>query len=111
MLAEATPIDPDAKKMLRATGTTSALGLEIAAYIAVAFLGGEHLDKQLGTAPWLKWILFVGGLGAAVRALVRVARSYQRSLAREARDEPARSTEQASPALPKRPPSSDDLGP
>lgn len=96
--------------MLRATGTTSALGLEIAAYIAVAFLGGEYLDKQLGTAPWLKWILFVGGLGAAIKALVRVTRSYQRSLADSASPDPSREVPTKSPPSPPSPPSTDDPG-
>lgn len=67
--------------MLRAAGSMGAVGLEIALAIAVGFLGGEYLDRRWGTAPWLKWIGLVAGCGAAVKALIRVNRQYQKAIA------------------------------
>jgi F0F1-type ATP synthase assembly protein I len=60
--------------------TTGAVGLEIAVAIGIGYLGGQYLDRKLGTAPWLMWVGFLAGVGAAVKALVRVVRSYKRSL-------------------------------
>jgi F0F1-type ATP synthase assembly protein I len=73
-------MDPDAKKMWGIAATTGAVGLEIAVAIGIGYLGGQYLDRKLGTAPWLMWVGFLAGVGAAVKALVRVVRSYKRSL-------------------------------
>jgi len=73
-------MDPDAKRMWTIAGTTGAVGLEIAAAIGIGYLGGQYLDRRLGTAPWLTWLGFAAGIGAAIKALVRVVRSYQKSL-------------------------------
>ena len=73
-------MDSDAKKMWTIAATTGAVGLEIAAAIGIGYLGGQYLDRKLGTTPWLTWVGFVAGVGAAIKALVRVVRSYQRSL-------------------------------
>jgi ATP synthase protein I len=72
------PIDPEAKKMWRIAGTTGAVGIEIAAAIAIGYLGGNYLDNKLGTHPWIGYIGLLAGIGAAVKALVRVARAYKR---------------------------------
>jgi F0F1-type ATP synthase assembly protein I len=73
-------MDPDARKMWGIAATTGAVGLEIAVAIGIGYLGGQYLDRKLGTAPWLMWVGFLAGVGAAVKALVRVVRSYKRSL-------------------------------
>ena len=73
-------MDTDAKKMWGIAATTGAVGLEIAVAIGIGYLGGQYLDRRLGTAPWLMWVGFLAGVGAAVKALVRVVRSYKRSL-------------------------------
>jgi F0F1-type ATP synthase assembly protein I len=73
-------MDPDARKMWGIAATTGAVGLEIAVAIGIGYLGGQFLDRKLGTAPWLMWVGFFAGVGAAVKALVRVVRSYKRSL-------------------------------
>jgi F0F1-type ATP synthase assembly protein I len=74
--------------MLQIAGTTGAVGLEIALAVAVGYLGGQYLDEKLGTTPWLKWIGFVGGVGAAIKALVRVNRSYKKSLEEDNKKNP-----------------------
>ena len=73
-------MDSDAKKMWTIAATTGAVGLEIAAAIGIGYLGGQYLDRKLGTTPWLTWLGFAAGVGAAVKALIRVVRSYQKSL-------------------------------
>jgi ATP synthase protein I len=73
-------IDPDAKKMWRVAGTTGAVGIEIVLAVLVGYLGGQWLDHRFGTGPWLKWVGLVAGVGAAIKALMRVVRQYNRSL-------------------------------
>jgi ATP synthase protein I len=73
-------IDPDAKKMVRIAGSTGAIGLEVVFSIGAGYLGGQWLDGKLGTGPWLKYIGLVAGVGAAIKALIRVTRAYQKSL-------------------------------
>jgi ATP synthase protein I len=73
-------MDPDAKKMWAVAGTTGAVGLEIAVAIGIGYFGGRYLDRRLGVAPWLSWIGFAAGVGAGIKALIRVVRSYQKSL-------------------------------
>jgi ATP synthase protein I len=72
------PIDPEAKKMWRIAGTTGAVDIEIAAAIGIGYLGGHYLDHKFGTDPWIGYIGLMAGIGAAVKALVRVTRAYQR---------------------------------
>jgi ATP synthase protein I len=72
------PIDPEAKKMWRIAGTTGAVGIEIAAAIGIGYLGGHYLDHKFGTDPWIGYIGLMAGIGAAVKALVRVTRAYKR---------------------------------
>jgi F0F1-type ATP synthase assembly protein I len=72
------PIDPEAKKMWRIAGTTGAVGIEIAAAIGIGYLGGHYLDHKFGTQPWIGYIGLLAGIGAAVKALVRVTRAYKR---------------------------------
>ena len=67
--------------MLRATGTTGAVGMEIALAISVGYFGGEYLDGRFDSTPWLKWIGFAGGVGASIKALMRVTRHYNRAIA------------------------------
>ena len=79
MLRERRAIDPDSKKMWRLAATTGAIGIEIAVAIALPTYFGHYLDGKFGT----KWIMYVGlgiGVGAAIKALVRVTRAYKREL-------------------------------
>lgn len=79
-------MDPDAKKMWAVAGSTGAVGLEISIAIGIGYFGGRYLDGKLGSAPWLEWIGFAAGVGAGIKALVRVVRTYQRSLENEEKD-------------------------
>jgi ATP synthase protein I len=73
-------MDPEARKMWQTAASTGAVGLEIALAIGIGYFGGQYLDRKLGVAPWLTWVGFAVGVGAAIKALVRVVRSYQKSL-------------------------------
>jgi F0F1-type ATP synthase assembly protein I len=79
MLRERRPIDPETKNMWRVVGSAGAIGFEIAIAIAVGYFGGTFLDKKLGTKPWLMIFGLVAGVGAAIKALVRLTRDYKRS--------------------------------
>ena len=69
--------------MWRIVGYTGSVGLEIAAYFVAPYLFGQWLDKKFGTAPWISYFLLLAGIGAAIKALVRVTRVYKRSLQEE----------------------------
>jgi ATP synthase protein I len=73
-------IDPDAKNMWRIAGTTGAVGIEIAVAVLIGYLGGTFLDRKLGTTPWISYAGLLAGIGAAIKALVRVIRSYRREV-------------------------------
>jgi F0F1-type ATP synthase assembly protein I len=64
--------------MWRIAGSTGAVGIEVALAIAIGYLGGHWLDGKFRTAPWLGLIGFAAGVGAAIKALVRVTRDYRR---------------------------------
>ncbi len=64
--------------MWRIAGTTGAVGIEIAAAIGIGYIGGQYLDHRLGTDPWIGYIGLLAGIGAAVKALIRVTRAYNR---------------------------------
>jgi F0F1-type ATP synthase assembly protein I len=61
-------------------------GIEIAAYVAIGFMGGPWLDHRLHTQPWFTWLGYVVGIGAPINAMVRIVRQYNKDLAREERD-------------------------
>ena len=82
MLRERRPIDPDSKKLWRIAGSTGAVGFEVAAAIAIGYFGGNYLDQKLGTKPWLMYLGLLAGIGAAIKALVRVTREYKRDVER-----------------------------
>ena len=61
----------------------SAIGIELVVALGVGYLLGAWLDRRFGTRPWFTIICFLAGVGAAVKAMVRVARAYQRENASE----------------------------
>lgn len=68
--------------MWRSAGLAGALGIEIALDLVIGGGVGYFLDRKLNT----HWIMYLGlffGLGAAVKALMRVTKAYKRSVAQE----------------------------
>ena len=47
-----------------------AVGFEFAATMVAAVVVGFHVDRYLGTAPWLMLLLTVGGMVGAVQRLL-----------------------------------------
>jgi len=80
-------VDPEAKKMWAVAGSTGAVGIEIAVAIGIGYLGGQYLDRKLGVAPWLTWVGFAAGVGAGIKALIRVVRSYKKDLEEEVKED------------------------
>jgi ATP synthase protein I len=75
--------------MWRIAGFTGAVGIEVAVAIAIGAFGGQWLDRKLGTTPWLTYFGFAAGIGAAIKALVRVTREYRRKYANDTnKDDP-----------------------
>lgn len=64
--------------MWRTAGSTGAVGIEIAVAIAIGYFGGNYLDHKLGTQPWIMYAGILAGIGAAIKALMRVTREYRR---------------------------------
>ena len=69
--------------MWQTAASTGAVGLEIAVAIGIGYLGGQYLDRKLDVAPWLTWVGFAAGVGAGIKALIRVVRSYNKSLEKD----------------------------
>ena len=84
MLTERRAIDPDSKNMWRSAALAGALGIEIALCLVIGGGAGYFIDRKLNT----HWIMYLGlffGVGAAVKAVLRVARAYKRESAQEDR--------------------------
>lgn len=69
----------ETERMWQLAGRYSAVGIEMAAAVGFGTLGGAWLDNRFGTTPWLFWIGFIVGVGAAVRTIQRVIRSFRKS--------------------------------
>lgn len=72
--------------MWRIAGSTGAVGIEVAVAIALGYFGGHWLDRKFGTDPWLGIVGFVAGIGAAIKALVRVTKEYRKKLSQDDND-------------------------
>jgi ATP synthase protein I len=59
-------------------GSYGTVGLEFALSIVVGLLGGQWLDKKLGTAPWLMILGLAYGIAAGTRALYRALQRANR---------------------------------
>lgn len=73
------------RRMWRLAGKYSATGIEMAMAVAVGAIGGNWLDTQFNTSPWLVTFGIVLGFVMAGRTVVRVVTQYKRDLERESR--------------------------
>ena len=78
ILAQELAIDPDAKKMWRATLRFSAVGLEMGVAVAIGYGLGWWLDGRFSTRPYLTVAMLLLGIAAAFRSLYRAAKEGQR---------------------------------
>jgi F0F1-type ATP synthase assembly protein I len=71
--------------MWRSAGMAGAVGIEIVLDLLIGGGAGYFLDRKLNT----HWIMYLGlffGLGAAVKALMRVSKAYKRAVEQEDKD-------------------------
>lgn len=61
---------------------TASVGIEMVVAVAIGAFGGMWLERNVTHwAPWTTLLGIAVGLGAAVKAVVRTARTYKRDLA------------------------------
>ncbi|MFA5383639.1 MAG: AtpZ/AtpI family protein [Eubacteriales bacterium] len=58
--------------LIRIYALASTLGFQVAAPIVIGILGGQYLDRKLGTGPWLMIICLFLGLAASITGLLRL---------------------------------------
>lgn len=75
------------KDVYRGLGGYGTLGLEIVLSILLGLFGGRWLDDRFGTGPWLGWVGFAFGVGAAVRAVQNAVRRMRIETAREEKEQ------------------------
>jgi F0F1-type ATP synthase assembly protein I len=63
-----------------AIGRYGTIGLEICIAVLLGFFVGNYLDSHFQTTPWLTLFGLFSGVGAAIRALVRMVRMYQEEM-------------------------------
>jgi ATP synthase protein I len=71
------------KQDLKGLGTYGTVGLEFSLSVLFGLLGGQWIDKKLGTAPWLTLFGLAVGGAAGIRSLWRAHKAAQLELARE----------------------------
>ena len=67
------------QRMWRLAGRYSSLGVEMAICIGGATWAGYYADQKFGTKPWLFLFGLVVGIGAAIKAVVRIVRQFKAS--------------------------------
>lgn len=69
---------PDGSKQLKAFARIGAVGIELALSTIVGLLGGQWLDRQLSTDPWLSLVGLILGVVAGFLSLYRALKANQR---------------------------------
>jgi len=68
--------------MWRLAGRYGMIGVQMVSSVAIGCGGGYWLDRWLGTEPYLFWFGLAAGVGAAVQAVVRIAKQGQKDARR-----------------------------
>ena len=71
------------KEQMRQLGKYGAVGIEMGLAVLIGLLLGQYVDSKFDCAPYGQNVGLFAGLGAAVKALFRVSRDYQRELKRQ----------------------------
>ncbi len=74
------------KEQMRQLGKYGAVGIEMGLAVLIGLLLGQYIDSKFDCAPYGENIGLFAGLGAAVKALIRVSRDYQSDLERTRQD-------------------------
>ncbi|HJZ88543.1 MAG TPA: AtpZ/AtpI family protein [Polyangia bacterium] len=56
----------------------SAIGIEMVVALGLGYWIGSRIDRHFHTNPWFTIFFFLAGVGACVKAMVRVVRDYKR---------------------------------
>ncbi|MEZ4382916.1 MAG: AtpZ/AtpI family protein [Nannocystaceae bacterium] len=77
----------------------ASVGIEMAVAVAIGHFGGLWLERNVTHwAPYTRWLGLAAGLGAAILAIVRTARTFQAKLEAEEAAEAAAKAAAADPA-------------
>ncbi len=67
-------IGPEGREQMKLIGRFSSIGIEMVVATCLGFFGGQWLDAQFGTKPYLMYVGLVFGIAAGFRGLIRIAR-------------------------------------
>ena len=66
-------MEEEKKRLLKALGMISTMGISVAVAIVIGVFIGRQLDKWLGTAPWFFFIFLFFGIAAGFRNIYIIA--------------------------------------
>lgn len=72
------PLHDDKAHMWALASRYSAVGIEMAAAVAIGAVAGNWVDERYHSSPWGLLVGFGIGLGAAIKAVARVIRMHNR---------------------------------
>lgn len=78
-----TPFGKDAGQLFKQLATYSTIGLEMGLSVAVGGIIGYHLDRWLGTDPWLLIAFLIFGTIAGFRSLYRALKRLEQEEKRD----------------------------
>ena len=79
-------IDQNQKPGWYSAAEASAIGIEIIVALGLGWYIGSRIDRRLHTVPWFTIFFVLLGVGAAIKAMVRVVRQYQKDTSDEGND-------------------------
>ncbi|HLO27396.1 MAG TPA: AtpZ/AtpI family protein [Geobacteraceae bacterium] len=66
-------MEEEKKRLLKALGMISTMGISVAVAIVIGVFVGRQLDKWFGTAPWFFFIFLFFGIAAGFRNIYIIA--------------------------------------
>ncbi len=66
-------MEEEKKRLLKALGMISTMGISVAVAIVIGVFIGRQLDKWFGTAPWFFFIFLFFGIAAGFRNIYIIA--------------------------------------
>lgn len=66
-------MEEEKKRLIKALGMISTMGISVAVAIVIGVFIGRQLDKWFGTAPWFFFIFLFFGIAAGFRNIYIIA--------------------------------------
>ncbi len=66
-------MEEEKKRLIKALGMISSMGISVAVAIIIGVYVGRQLDKWFGTAPWFFFIFLFFGIAAGFRNIYIIA--------------------------------------